>query len=288
MSRQFDKTLIIGGSGYIGSCLSSFIRSKTQAVSTYFSHKVKISSVEALHLDVRDYMSVKKTVESYRPHMIYLLAYSLDDIEGTIVKGARHIMEEAKTFDSKVIFLSSDVVFGGQSPKYFENDVPDYINEYGHAKYKAEQIVLNNGGFVVRTSLVYGFQPMDIRTSQLVEDLQKGATRTAYFSDEFRCPIFINDLCYMLAELANIKPPKILHMTGPGCMSRMDFACKIASAFNFSLQHVKTALSTDSGLKRPQYLCLDSSLVQKILNYRIRSVDEILSEYISGGSIQGR
>jgi dTDP-4-dehydrorhamnose reductase len=83
----------------------------------------------------------------------------------------------------------------------------------------------------------------------------------------------------MMAELINLNPPTVMHMTGPECLSRVDIACKIATAFNLSTKHVRTALLKDTNLVRPLFLCLNSSLAQKVLNYRIRFLDEILSMY---------
>jgi len=276
---KVDKALIIGSSSYVGQYLYSFLESKYKVISTYFSHREKISHGDVICLDVRDAYLVRKTIKDVKPDFIYLLAYSLNDMEKTIVGGASHVMTAAKSLEARVIFLSTDAVFGGRNARYAEYDTPDYINEYGRAKHEAERIVLNNGGIVVRTSLVYGFEPLDPRSEQLLEDLKKGKTRIAYFSDELRCPIFVMDLCNMLTILAKMKAPRIFHMAGPECLSRLEFARKIASAFNFNIGKIRTSLLKESGLNRPQRLCLDSSLAQRILNFRIRSLDEVLSEY---------
>jgi len=278
---RLDKLLIIGGSSYVGRNLSSRLCAKYDVISSFFSNKGNISYGEAIHLDIRDTTSVARVIKSVQPKVIYLLSYSLKDLEGTIIRGASNVMQAVKASASRVIFLSTDAVFGGLNKVYYENDMPDYINEYGRSKYEAEKIVLSKGGFVVRTSLVYGFDPLDIRTLELLKDLQGGATRIGYFSDEFRCPIFIDDLCNMLAYLAVIDSPELLHITGPECISRLTFARKIASAFGFNVKHIRAALFRESGLKRPQHLCLDSSLAQQVLDYRISSVEEVLNTYNS-------
>jgi dTDP-4-dehydrorhamnose reductase len=287
VTYKHGNLLIIGGSSYVGRNLSHHLTDKYDIVSTFFSNKGVISCGEGVCLDVRDDTSVKRIIKTVRPSLIYILSYSLDDLEGTVVRGASHVMNAPESSKARVIYVSTDAVFGGKNRSYSEDDMPDYINEYGRDKYEAEKIVLNVGGFVVRTSLVYGFHPMDIRTSELLNDLRDGSTGTAYFSDEFRCPIYVNDLCYMLSELGNLDAPRILHMTGPGCISRKDFACKIAAAFSLNQEHIRTALLEGSGLARPQYLCLDSSLAQRIMNFRIRSVDEILETYASRGMNAG-
>ena len=274
------RVLIIGGSSYIGRYLASKLADKHVVFSTYYSHKSNVSSGDAIWLDIRDSTLVKKVLDAVRPDVVYLLAFSHSDLDGTVIKGASHVIESAEFHKSRVIFLSTDAVFSGGKDRYGEKDIPDAINEYGKAKRKAEKTVLEGGGAIVRTSLVYGFDPMDSRTLQLLRDLQSGITKTGYFFDEYRSPIFINDLCNMLIALTGIDTSRILHMAGPECISRLHFAQRLADAFGFDEEQVRSASLKESGLIHPDYLCIDSSLAQSILGCRIRTLEEILEKYI--------
>jgi dTDP-4-dehydrorhamnose reductase len=288
VGHENKKILIIGGSGYIGGHLSSVLGNKYEVFSTYLSHRRGIAGCNAIQLDIRDGDSVKKVHRTVLPDIVYLLAYSLSDMEGTIIQGASHVMKSAEYSKPRIIFLSTDVVFSGIKNRYYENDMPDAINNYGRAKSRAEKTVLENGGFVVRTSLVYGFEPMDDRTSQLIKDLRTGETKTEYFYDEYRCPIFVHDLCNMLLALADIDSPRILHMAGSECMSRLEFARRLAVAFGFDETQVRTMSQKESCLKRPLFLFMDSELTQKVLHYRIRPLEEILAGYILSRQTQTR
>jgi dTDP-4-dehydrorhamnose reductase len=272
------KILIIGGSGYIGRSLSTIIDGTYNVFSTYFAHRNKIALGKAIHLDVRNRASIKNILKNVRPDVVFLLAYALSDLERTIIHGASHVVNSAECLGARVIFLSSDVVFSGMKHRYFEHDITDAVNDYGRAKSKAEESVLGKGGHVIRTSLVYGFDPMDHRTYRLINDLRTGETGTAYFYDEYRCPIFVFDLCNMLADCIKSAMPPILHMAGPECMSRLDFAQRLAVAHGFDKHRIRSASLKISGLERPGFLCIDSSLAQKVLNCRIRPLEEILSD----------
>lgn len=276
MLPHASTVLIIGGSGYIGQCLAGRLDRDHRVLCTYYLHQEKVLSGEKLYLDVRDSPSVVDLIRSKDPDVIYLFSYSHLNLEETIIHGALNVMAAAEPLSSRVILLSTDAVFGGQNKRYSERDIPDYITAYGRAKYEAEKIVLNRGGFVVRTSLVYGFNPPDPRVSELLQGLKKGETKTAYFTDEFRSPVFIDDLCCMLADIPSLQSPRLLHITGPDCISRRDIASMIARRFNLSQHRIRTSTLNDSGLNRPRFLCLDSRLSQRVLNYRIRSLDEVL------------
>jgi dTDP-4-dehydrorhamnose reductase len=269
------RVLIIGGSSFIGGYLAQLFPGTHRVFSTFFSHRSNITRGKAIRLDVRDSNAVKNVLDTVLPDIVYLLAYSNDDLKGTVVRGASYIMESAAHSHSRVIFLSTDAVFSGDKNRYFEHDKPDAVNDYGKAKAKAEAVVLKRGGHVVRTSLVYGFDPIDPRTRLLLTELRMGTAETGYFHDEYRCPIFAPDLCTMLGALAGIDTPRILHIAGPECISRLEFARRLAVAHGFSGKGVREGSLKESGFARPAHLCLDTSLAQEILGYRIRTLNEV-------------
>ncbi|MBI3538418.1 MAG: sugar nucleotide-binding protein [Chloroflexi bacterium] len=83
------------------------------------------------------------------------------------------------------------------------------------------------GNFViVRTSLVYGFNPLDPRTAQTLN-----GEMPHLFSDEYRCPIFVSDLADAVIELAQNNFSGILHIAGAQKISRYDFGLLLARAF---------------------------------------------------------
>ena len=171
------------------------------------------------------------------------------------------------------------MVFDGKRPPFREIDEPEPIVPYGRAKRDAETAVIEAGGLVVRTSLVYSLAPLDPKSGILIRGLESGGFDYVYFADEIRCPIHLEDLCGALFELGKgaAGDSGILHVVGLEAMIRYDLACRLAVAMGYDADRVPRGLLTESGLVRPKDLVLNASRVGRIIRTRLRGVEEVLS-----------
>ena len=273
--------LIIGASGYIGSNLYKQLSAHHKVIGTFYSHPFTLfnsnKNKNIIHLDVRNGIKSNQTILNLSPQIIYYLPFSQKDIFGTTVLGIKNVIDavEKAGIQSKIVFLSTDNVFDGKKGMYTETDMPSPINDYGKSKYEAEKLVLNAGGMVVRTSLVYGFYPLDCRTEKLTWELTHLEKTSPYFIDEFRCPIIVNDLCNTLIEILHIQGPQIIHIAGPERYSRYEFARMIARAF--SMNEEKITFSSSNIINRPKDVSLDISLAKKLLKTKLKTFEQTLS-----------
>jgi dTDP-4-dehydrorhamnose reductase len=226
------------------------------------------------------------------PDIIFHLAWDLNDLEGCIVEGTKNLLRAGRErcSTSGFIFISTDAVFDGESGPYGESDIPAPIWPYGVAKRKAEIGVLAAGGTVVRTSLIYGLDPMDPRTAFLKRGLETGNFSYPYFLDEIRCPVLVDDLCDALAEIGEddlcdalaeigedvLENEQIIHVAGPNALNRYDFAVRLARFFGYDGQKIPEGLLSKSRLLRPRDLSLDTGLARRILKTRLRAPAELL------------
>ncbi len=95
------------------------------------------------------------------------------------------------------------------------------------------------------------------------------------FTDEYRCPIFVDDLADALLELAEIKFAGTINIAGPQRLSRYEFGLKLANAFHVTPRFEPVLSATYPG-RRPRDCTLDISLAQKVLRTRLRGVDEVI------------
>jgi len=132
--------------------------------------------------------SIALALQEIKPDIIFHLAYDTEDLSGSIVKGTKDLLlaRTATNVACRFIYLSTDAVFDGGSGPYREYDVPTPISAYGKAKRIAEIDVLKAHDIVVRTSLVYGFDPPDPRTVVLLQGLKSGVFKYKYFIDEIQ------------------------------------------------------------------------------------------------------
>lgn len=278
--------LVTGGSGYLGAGILKRAPKTWKIAATYFAHPMAQGNAAAFCVDVRDAESVNHLFDEFQPDVVIHTAAQMtgDQMLAVNVDGSRNIARAATRVHARLIHLSSDVIFDGEHAPYDESAPPDPISPYGESKARAERAVLEEFPrvVIVRTSLIYGFDPLDPRTQQVLN----GET-PRLFTDEYRCPILVDDLAEALLELAQKRPEisgisglSVLNIAGPQRLSRYEFGVKMASAFRVE-PRFRPALSATFPGRRPRDCTLDISLAQKNLQTRLRGVDEVLASALS-------
>lgn len=167
-------------------------------------------------LDVRERTRVHEEITAWRPNVVAHLAYRRDEWR-TIVDGSRNVAVAAAEAGSRLIHLSTDLVFAGRSLPYTEADQPDATQDYGRWKAEAEYEVQAAcpSALVVRTSLLYGTDLL-APPQRDVEAVLGGQRYMSFFTDEFRCPAHAADVAAALVRLADMpQVTGVLHIAGP-------------------------------------------------------------------------
>lgn len=119
-------------------------------------------------LDITDRDTVMQYIEMYRPDaVIHCAAYTaVDKAEDepelcwkVNVAGTSYIAEACKMVDAKMVYISTDYVFGDDGNKPHEVDDPPHpLNVYGQTKWEGEEAVrrILQKYFIVRISWVFG------------------------------------------------------------------------------------------------------------------------------------
>ncbi len=232
-------------------------------------------------LDVRDAASVANLVDTLRPSVVIHTAYQMNtpDMDEVIVDGTRHVAQAAAQVGARLVHLSTDVVFDGRRGMYRENDTLSPVHAYGAAKARAEEEVARYApsAAIVRTSLVYGFDPPDRITAWVLDSVRRH-TPIALFTDELRCPIYAPDLADALLEMAASAARGPVHIAGPQALSRYEMGMRLCRAFGLDPTAITGAPAASSGLIRPLNCTLDIGLAQRLLKTRLRGVDEVLGQ----------
>lgn len=268
------RLLVTGGSSFLGSHILKRSPNDWQLAATYFSHPIMDQNVAAIRVDLRDAEAVRRVIVEVQPDTIIHTPAAMDGmlLRTLNVGGSRNVAHAAAHARAQLVHISSDVIFDGEHAPYDESAEPQPITPYAESKVQAELAVAESfpDPAIVRTSLIYGFDPMDQRTSSLL-----GGKMPRLFTDEFRCPIFVNDLADALIELAVIKFNGVINIAGPQKLSRYEFGFKIARTFGMQPKF-EPALSSSNPSPRPRDCSLNISLAQRILKTHLRSVDQVL------------
>jgi dTDP-4-dehydrorhamnose reductase len=269
------KLLVTGGSGYLGAAIIKRAPIDWKIAATFLAHRIEQEKVAAFCVDVRDADAVNRLFDEFRPDVVIHTAAVMSgkDLLPVNIDGTRNIARAAQRTTARLIHMSTDVVFDGVHAPYTENDLPHPIHAYGDSKARAEQAIIEEyeSPVIVRTSLLYGFDPIDPRTRQTLN-----GEMPRLFSDEYRCPIFVDDLADALIELAQNDFVGVMNVAGPQRLSRYEFGVKLARAFSVE-PRFESALSATFPAPRPRDCTLDISLAQKILRTQLRSLDQVLA-----------
>jgi dTDP-4-dehydrorhamnose reductase len=198
-------------------------------------------------------------------------------MQKVIAAGTRHVAAGCAAAGAHLVHMSTDVLFDGEHAPYRETDPPSPITAYGNAKAEAEQAVtdLCAGATIIRTSLVYGFDPADPRTLWILDSVRQDRPVTL-FTDEVRCPVWVDQLASALLELATVEREGIWHLAGPQPLTRYEFGERLVRFYGLDPAGITPGLSRESGLLRPRDCRLEVTKTQAELRSPLWGVDAVL------------
>ncbi len=151
----------------------------------------------------------------------------------------------------RLVHLSTDAVFDGQKGDYDEDDAANPINHYGKTKLAGEQGVLsaNPEALVARVNF-YGWSLRGRRSlaEWFYYQLAAGIPVNG-FTDVYFCPLEVNDLADLLLEIVDLQPSGLYHVVSSECLSKYEFAVRLARQFGLDEGLISPISWKDSGLK---------------------------------------
>jgi dTDP-4-dehydrorhamnose reductase len=173
----------------------------------------------------------------------------------------KQLAEIAKAQQAKLLHISTDYVFDGESDKpYKESDTANPINVYGKTKLAGEQAlqeVMQTNAIIIRTSWVYSEFGNNFVDTML--RLGKERDELNVVSDQVGSPTYATDLASAILEIIQnkefketIQATQIYHYSNEGEISWYELAKEIFKLSNIKckINPIKTNLYPTSA-KRP-------------------------------------
>ena len=187
------------------------------------------------------------------------------------VAGTRTLVELCRQSRTRLVYVSTDLVFDGQRGGYREVDPPAPLSVYGRTKAAGETPVLEyKAGAVVRVSLMFG-PPINGRPNFFQAQVQSLENRSpmTLFVDEWRTPLSFYAAARGLVAVAESDYCGLLHLGGPQRMSRYEMGLRLAAALGRDASVLRQARQADvpAPEPRPRDVSLDSS------RFRLRFAD---------------
>ena len=279
------KICILGGSGLIGSSILSAKNSPFELVYTYRRNKSLNQNFPSISITLpQDFEKLKQFINIQKPDVIVNAISNSNPNFCEInkrptynlhVEFTKKIAELCEKNKIKLIHFSTDYVFDGKKGKYSEKDTTNPINYYGHTKAESEQIVIKNpSNIIIRTSLVYGKND-NARFFNFVLDNLKKQTKIYVYNDIFFSPTLVDDVVESVFRISKKSMNGIFHVSGPDCVSKYDFALKIADVYNLDKNLIlpKSIKKSKMEMKFPSKTCLDNSKASEALDQKFNSLE---------------
>lgn len=142
--------------------------------------------------------------------------------------GTRWVAEACREVGAKMVYISTDYVFGGDGHTPYEvNDEKKPVNVYGQSKLLGEDAVsmIVDRHFIVRTSWVFGINGNNfIKTMLRLAETKK---KLNVVNDQIGSPTYTVDLARLLADMIATEKFGTYHATNEGFCSWADFAREI-------------------------------------------------------------
>jgi len=273
------RLLVTGASGTLGQHVA--LRAKADGwdvVGTYHSTRTDMD-IQWHRLDIRERQAVIALVRAVHPTAIVHTAFHQRGAEiwATTAQGAAFVAQAAHDAGSRLVHLSSDAIFDGTDNPYSESAQPQPITPYGAAKAAAELAVavVAPRAAIVRTSWIISRNPLDPHT-RLILDVAAGRRPERLFTDEYRCPIGVDDLAAAVVELAAHDYAGVINVAGPDALSRYELGRLVVKAYNLLSSELPPTTVAASGLHHPADVRLDSTLARSMLKTRLHALQDWL------------
>ncbi len=196
-------------------------------------------------LDLTNELAVKREISLLRPDVIvHCAAWTAVDaaedeanrfaVYASNVLATKYLAETAKAVEAKMMYISTDYVFGGQGKRSWEPDDKNYapLNVYGQSKLDGELAVasLLEKYFIVRTAWVFGKNGKNFVRTML--NVGKTHDTVRVVNDQIGTPTYTPDLARLLADMVETEKYGYYHATNreeePGAyISWYDFTKEI-------------------------------------------------------------
>ncbi|MDD6142482.1 MAG: dTDP-4-dehydrorhamnose reductase [bacterium] len=253
------KVFVTGAAGQLGYDVMAQLRSRGhEAIGSDV-----LESEGILPLDITDEAAVARTLATVQPDaVIHCAAWTAVDaaedeenrakVQAINADGTRYIAKACKVIGCKMLYLSTDYVFGGQGEEPWQADCTDFapLSVYGQSKLDGENAVRETleKYFIVRIAWVFGLNGKNFVKTMVGLGRKYDTLRVV--CDQIGTPTYTPDLARLLVDMIETDKYGHYHATNEGgFLSWADFASAIIEEAGLSAK-VTPVTTAEYGLSK--------------------------------------
>ncbi|MCK4546872.1 MAG: SDR family oxidoreductase [Candidatus Eisenbacteria sp.] len=238
--------LVTGGSGALGWALVRRLHGRCRVVATFCRHRFHWEDVEGHRLDLQREGQAAALIRDVKPDCVVHTASLTkvdyceehpDETEQINVRGTGEIARATQKIGARLVYISTDLVFDGEKGQYVESDGAKPLSVYGKSKLKGEVLAERHckNSVILRSALIYGWGSQWNPTFlEWIYGRLSDGQETRLFTDQYRSPVYIEDLVEAIERVMLVGPVGLFHLGGRVRLDRLTFGRRMCEIFGFS------------------------------------------------------
>ena len=284
------RLVVTGASGFLGGHICARLDNESETMALYHRNPQQKFGLNWRQCDLTNRRDLGQ-VRRFRPDVIIHTAAmsNLDQCEkfpklawDVNVTATKNLAFLASDLDCRLIFTSTDMVFDGAGQFYREHDPINPISLYGQTKVTAEECIQTSccNYVIARVALIYGRPQLGGASFLQWLEQRLGDRQTVeLYKDQFRTPIWADNLVECLLELAKNDFVGTLHLGGANRIDRYQFGlqfCEIAGYDKSLLRSISMKVHQMEA-PRPADLSLSIEKAKSLIGIPLCTTQEGLS-----------
>ncbi len=290
------KVLITGGSGLLGQYLNlassekfdifTLFRNNPGNCRSFPSSKINITNIDELKSVFKnvklDFVIHSAAISNSQP----VNTQSSKEYFETNVKATENIAVLCEKYKSKLIYISTDLVYAGYRGSFLKEDAKlNPITLYAETKLMGEMKIMEatENFLILRSSLLYGIglNHSSCHFQKMFNDL-KNKKPVKLFTDQFRTPVSLKDAANIITKLTETDlTGEIINLGGLERISRSEFGEILCSLTGFDKNLIQKIKMDDiPGFPKVGDVSLNIEKLQS-LGFKPRSIEENISEIVN-------
>lgn len=264
------KILITGAKGFLGKKLEAILEREYKVIGLS-----RHGGANCEHIDLLNYQQLEAFIELKKPTIIiHTVAIADPETCDTDKKTAYRINVEAtenlckicSKRGIKIIFISTDYVFDGESKyPYQSDDIRKPKNYYGYTKVLAEDLVKElTGSLIIRIPILYGYNDDTDKgtfVTKVLEKLKDGKEMLFFDNQQIRYPVLIDEVANALTKLLSAQG--IVQLSSNQAVTKYTWAKLIAQTFGYDDSRIFPLTKPYKGSPRPIHVKMDTTMAEK-------------------------
>jgi dTDP-4-dehydrorhamnose reductase len=262
------RILITGASGLLGLNIALEAANQHTVFGQLNSNAIHTDAFTVLKADLLEPGAVEALLDQSQPDWVIHCA-ALANLEACEnnpdlarklnTEVPRKLAEQCQKGGARLLHVSTDAVFDGQTGGYTEIDPPNPLGVYAQTKYQAELAVAavnasaspspGPEAILARVNL-FGWSLKGRRSlAEFFFNHLSAGKNVMGFTDVYFCPLLANDIAHIFIQMLEKELSGLYHVISSDTMTKYDFGVAIARRFGFSDALIAPKSVLDSGLK---------------------------------------